>query len=380
MNYSLRIRGWLSQLVQSRHPNPILRRRATLLNLCVAVLSLGLLVLWGASLVQGAAEWMGAANPIQVVGLLLIFAASYAINYWGYSRAAGYLFVAVLVIAISLNIPEGGVEPAYLLFTIPVAAASFVIAPAHTFFIAFLCGLSSGVIILLSGGSLQDLVFPLSVLFFLALVCWLISSRVEWSLEETEKRYQEISFAYDRALTSWSRMIELANREPEGHTQRVTDLALAIGRQIGLNEKDLDNLRRGALLHDIGKMNIPVQILRKTGTLDEKEAAMIQRHPVYAYEMLGDIPFLKPAVDVVLYHHENYDGKGYPSGLKGENIPLLARIFMVADNWDALSTDRSYRLGWPKPQIKAYILSEAGRRFDPMVVEALTHLEIWQGR
>jgi putative nucleotidyltransferase with HDIG domain len=220
----------------------------------------------------------------------------------------------------------------------------------------------------------------LTALLFLALICWLVSSRLEAILGEAEKRDHEISFAYDRALTSWSRMIELANREPEGHTQRVTELALAIGKQLGLNEKDMGHLRRGALLHDIGKMNIPVQILRKTGTLDEKEAAMIQRHPVYAYEMLGDIPFLKPAVDVVLYHHENWDGKGYPSGLKGENIPFLARIFTVADNWDALSTDRSYRLGWPKSQIKAYLVAEAGRRFDPMVVEALTHLEIWQGR
>ena len=380
MNFSLRIRELLNRWVQSRLPDLALRRRATLLNMCLAVFSLGVLVLGGASLVQGAAAWGGTANPILGVGLLLIFAASYAINARGYPRVAGFLFVAVLVIAISLNIPVGGLEAAYLLFAIPVAVASFVIAPTDTFFITFLCGLSSGVIILLSGGNLQDLGFPLLVLFFLAVICWLISSHLERSLAAVEKQNREISFAYDRALVSWSRMIELANREPEGHTQRVTELALAIGRQMGLNEKDLANLRHGALLHDIGKMNIPVQILRKTGTLDEKEAAMIQRHPVYAYEMLGDIPFLKPAVDVALYHHENYDGKGYPSGLKGENIPLLARIFTVADNWDALSTDRTYRLGWPKSQIKAYILAEAGRRFDPMVVEALTHLEIWQGR
>jgi putative nucleotidyltransferase with HDIG domain len=169
-------------------------------------------------------------------------------------------------------------------------------------------------------------------------------------MREAEKQNREVAFAYDRALTSWSRMIELANREPEGHTQRVTELALAIGRQLGLAEKDLGNLRRGALLHDIGNMNIPVQILRKKGALDEKEAAIIQRHPVYAYEMLGDIPFLKPAVDVVLYHHENWDGKGYPSGLKGENIPLLARVFMVADNWDALSSGHSP--GWPNRRSK----------------------------
>jgi len=375
LNNLLRLREKLNPLVQSRHADAGLRRRATLLNLSLAALLVGLVVLWGASLIQ-----QSMVNPMLGLGLLVVFAASYAINFRGYTVVAGYVLLIALVTAISLNLPVGGVGPAFLLYTIPVAAASFVVAPTNSIFIAILCGLASGVMMLMTGGSLRDLAFPFPVLLLLAVICWLVSSRLETIVGDLEKRNQEISFAYDRALVSWSRMIELANREPEGHTQRVTDMALAIGRQMGLNEKDLANLRRGALLHDIGKMNIPVQILRKTGTLDEKEAAVIQRHPVYAYEMLGDIPFLKPAVDVALCHHESWDGKGYPSGLKGENIPLLARIFTVADNWDSLSTDRSYRLGWPKSQIKAYILSEAGRRFDPMVVEALTHLESWQTR
>ncbi len=380
MNNFAHIRDWITRAAQSRHPDPVLRRRATLLNLNLALLSVGLLVFWGVGQILGAAVPWLKVNPLLIISLLVIFAAVFAINYQGYPRTAGYVFLISLVVAVSMNIAVGGVEPVYLLYSIPVAAASFVIAPTFTFFIAALCGVSSAMMILMSGSSLQDLVLPFSALFLLAVICWLASARVERALGAAEKQNLEISFAYDRALTSWSRMIELANREPEGHTQRVTDLALAIGRQMGLAEKDLGDLRRGALLHDIGKMNIPVQILRKTGALDEKEAAMIQRHPVYAYEMLGDIPFLKPAVDVVLYHHENWDGKGYPSGLKGENIPLLARVFTVADNWDALSTDRSYRLGWPKSQIKAYLLAEVGRRFDPMVVEALTHLEIWQSQ
>lgn len=378
MDKTTRIREWINQAAQSRHPDPVLRRRATLLNLNLAFLSVGLLVFGVAGQILGTAVPWLIGNPLLMISLLVIFAAVYAINYQGYPRAAGYVFLIALVVAVSLNLAASGSETIYILYSIPVAAASFVITPAFSFFMVALCGLSSAQLILMSGGSLQVLVLPFAVLLFLAVICWLASARLERALGAVEKQNQEISFAYDRALTSWSRMIELANREPEGHTRRVTELALAIGRQMGLGEKELGDLRRGALLHDIGKMNIPVQILRKTGTLDEKEAAMIQRHPVFAYEMLGDIPFLRPAVDVVLYHHENWDGKGYPSGLKGENIPLLARVFTVADNWDALSTDRSYRLGWPKSQIKAYLLAEVGRRFDPMVVEALTHLEIWQ--
>jgi putative nucleotidyltransferase with HDIG domain len=211
-----------------------------------------------------------------------------------------------------------------------------------------------------------------------ALTACLLATRWETLFAEMTQKNQELTQAYDRAVEGWSRAIELADRETPGHTRRVTELALAIGREMNLSNQELADLRRGALLHDIGKMYVPEQILSKSGALDEQEMAAMKRHPLYAYEMLSDIPFLRPAIEVALYHHEAWDGSGYPSGLEGEHIPRLARIFTVADVWDSLSTDRRYRLGWAKTQIKTYLLSESGRHFDPLVIEAITRLEIWQ--
>jgi PAS domain S-box-containing protein/putative nucleotidyltransferase with HDIG domain len=185
----------------------------------------------------------------------------------------------------------------------------------------------------------------------------------------------ELSLAYDATLEGWSRALELRDKETKDHTRRVTEATLRLARAMGIGEAGLVHIRRGALLHDIGKMAIPDGILLKPGPLTDAEEEIMRKHPVYAYEMLSPIPYLRPALDIPCCHHERWDGTGYPHGLKGEQIPLAARIFAVVDVWDALRSDRPYRPGWPREKVCDYIRAQAGKHFDPQVVEAFLALE-----
>ncbi|MCA1899853.1 MAG: GAF domain-containing protein [Chloroflexi bacterium] len=188
--------------------------------------------------------------------------------------------------------------------------------------------------------------------------------------ENLERTSQELSLAYDRTLEGWGKALELRDKETQGHTQRVTDLTLELARQMGIAEDELAQIRRGVLLHDIGKMGVPDRILRKKGRLTADEQAEMRKHPQYAYDMIYPIEYLRPALDIAYCHHEWWDGSGYPRGLKGAEIPLSARIFAVVDVWDALSSDRPYRKAWKRGKIIEYIRSLSGRQFDPQVVNA----------
>jgi diguanylate cyclase (GGDEF)-like protein len=188
--------------------------------------------------------------------------------------------------------------------------------------------------------------------------------------ENLQRSNAELAQAYDATLESWDRMLELRDQETEGHAQRVVAMTLRLGCAMGLCEAELVVLRRGALLHDIGKMGTPDSILLKPGPLTAEEQAIMQLHPIYAYELLAGIDFLRPALDIPYCHHEKWDGTGYPRQLRGEQIPLSARIFAVVDVWDALCSDRPYRRAWPVDRVRQYIQDEAGRHFDPAVVQA----------
>lgn len=180
----------------------------------------------------------------------------------------------------------------------------------------------------------------------------------------------ELALAYDSTLEGWARALELRDKETEGHTRRIIELTMRLARALEVREEDLVHVRRGALLHDIGKMGIPDSILLKPGPLTEEEWEIMRRHPVYAHELLSPIPYLRPALVIPYCHHEKWDGTGYPQGLRGEQIPLAARIFAVADVWDALRSERPYRPPWTDDQARQYIREQAGRHFDPRVVEA----------
>ena len=178
-----------------------------------------------------------------------------------------------------------------------------------------------------------------------------------------------LTVAYNETIEGWAKALELRDQETEGHSKRVTDLTMRFAYELGINDESLGNIMRGALLHDIGKMGIPDAILHKPGKLTEEEWVIVRKHPQDAYDMLSSIKYLKPALDIPYCHHERWDGTGYPRGLKGEEIPLAARIFTVVDVWDALTSDRPYRKAWPHTKAKEYMLSQAGKHFDPQIVE-----------
>ncbi len=193
------------------------------------------------------------------------------------------------------------------------------------------------------------------------------------SLNRSQK---DLVKAYDTALNGWAKALELRDEITEGHTLRVVELTVLLAKEFGFEGLALEQVRRGALLHDIGKMAIPDSILQKPGKLTPDEWETMRRHPEYAYEMLKDIEFLQGAVDIPYCHHEKWDGSGYPQGLKGEEIPLPARIFAIVDVWDALISDRPYREAWPLDKTLEYLREQSGSHFDPQVVEVFAKVMV----
>jgi PAS domain S-box-containing protein/putative nucleotidyltransferase with HDIG domain len=187
--------------------------------------------------------------------------------------------------------------------------------------------------------------------------------------ESLQRSNSELGMAYDATIEGWSHALDLRDKETEGHTQRVTELTLKLAHQFGLGEADLVQVRWGALLHDIGKMGVPDGILLKPGPLTDEEWVVMKKHPRFAFEMLSPIHYLRLALDIPYCHHEKWDGSGYPRGLKGNQIPLVGRIFAVVDVWDALRSDRPYRLAWGEEKVREHIRNLSGTHFDPQVVE-----------
>jgi PAS domain S-box-containing protein/putative nucleotidyltransferase with HDIG domain len=187
---------------------------------------------------------------------------------------------------------------------------------------------------------------------------------------DAQRSNSELTLAYESTLEGWSAALDLRDKETEGHTQRVTALTLELARAMGVFDSELAHMRRGALLHDIGKMGVPDHILLKPGTLSDEDWSQMRKHPVFAFDMLSHIAYLRPALDIPYCHHERWDGSGYPRGLKRDEIPFSARIFAVVDVYDALTSDRPYRKGWSKRETLEYIRLQSGSHFDPKVVEA----------
>lgn len=192
--------------------------------------------------------------------------------------------------------------------------------------------------------------------------------------DELQRSNTVIVRSYDATLEGWARALELRDQETLGHTRRVAEMTLRLARHMGVPERDLVDIHRGALLHDIGKMGIPDHILRKPGPLSEEEWTIMRKHPEYAFELLAPIDYLRQALDIPYAHHEKYDGTGYPRGLKGRAIPLAARIFSVVDVWDALQSDRPYRRAWPRAEALGFLHANTGSHFDPAVVAAFVRL------
>lgn len=192
--------------------------------------------------------------------------------------------------------------------------------------------------------------------------------------ERVRDRTKDLAEAYDTTLEGWARALELRDKETEGHSRNVTELTIHLAQLLGVPQEDLVHIRRGALLHDIGKMAIPDEILRKPSSLNPTELEIVRTHPEIAHRLLAPISFLRQAIQIPYFHHEKWDGSGYPMGLSGETIPLAARIFAVVDVWDALRSERPYRAAQSEEEVIEYITAQAGKHFDPDVVDAFLRL------
>lgn len=201
-----------------------------------------------------------------------------------------------------------------------------------------------------------------------------VSDSLKTSLTRIGIQAKELDSAYEATLQGWARALELRDQETEGHSKRVVDLTLKLAQALDFTQEDLEAIHRGVLLHDIGKMAVPSDILSKPGPLTDEEWVIMKQHPVHAYELLSPINYLQPSLHIPYCHHERWDGKGYPRGLKAEEIPLEARIFAVVDVWDALRSDRPYRSAWPEAKAREYIRENAGYYFDPDIVNLFFQL------
>lgn len=221
---------------------------------------------------------------------------------------------------------------------------------------------------------LEDMLIQVVFLLAMGFLLGVIMDIIDRNIKKIVRTEILLLDAYDLTLEGWARALELRDKGTEGHSRRVVHMTLQLAVYMGLPHEDYVHIRRGALLHDIGKMAVPDHILRKPGKLDPDEWDVVKEHPAKAKELLESIEYLQPALDIPYSHHENWDGTGYPLGVKGEDIPLPVRIFAVVDNWDALTSNRPYRDAWSEDKVIKYIKSEAGKKFDPKVVIAFTDM------
>ncbi|HUI88423.1 MAG TPA: HD-GYP domain-containing protein [Anaerolineales bacterium] len=319
-------------------------------------------------------------------GLALFCIFILLLNARGYFGLSALLLSVVVLIVISFNLFDGnGVhDPGLMAYPIFIMVGTLVFGKRAAPLFALASIGSLALIVYLEvfnyihpriGPVTFGILVPMVVLLLAAsAIIWVIVNNIEKNLERARESEAELRRNYDLTLEAWARVMEYRDRETAGHSRRLVELSIKLAQALGVGEEEQVQLRRGALLHDIGKLAIPDEILLKPSALTDDERKVIQKHPVYAKEMLSGTPFLQPALSVAYSHHEHWDGRGYPDGLKGDEIPLLARIFAVVDTWDALRSDRSYRLAWPPEEIVTYLKQNAGVIYDPHIVEVFLGL------
>jgi putative nucleotidyltransferase with HDIG domain len=186
--------------------------------------------------------------------------------------------------------------------------------------------------------------------------------------QQQERVQAEIRQVQRNQIECLASILRIRDNETEQHSQRVMELALHLAHAMGLSAEATEHVRWGALLHDIGKIGVPDHVLFHEGPLTDEHWRLMRQHPRHAEAILSSIEYLREALDIPRYHHEKWDGTGYPYGLRGEQIPLIARMFSIIDVWDALTSDRPYRAAWSQQQACRYIAEQAGKSFDPQIV------------
>ena len=311
-------------------------------------------------------EW-GTYNLVSDGIAFIILFFLYQANQKGFVSQAGWLFGLIVLATIPLSYSLSSFNQTFLIMALPIAVSSFIIQPWASFLFACLAIIFYNVVFFQYRGAFQYDAFSLISLCLLAVGSYLISSILNKAISDAVR-------AYDETIQGWASALEMRDSETMGHSQRIVELTLTLAKKLGVKDIDLFHIRRGALLHDIGKMGIPDAILHKPGMLTEDEWVIMRKHPVYAREYLSKVSYLAPALDIPYSHHEKWDGTGYPQGLKGEEIPLAARIFAVVDVWDALTSQRPYLETWSKEKALNYIQEQTGRQFDPRIVDAFIEL------
>ncbi len=319
-------------------------------------------------------------SVIALFGLALICIPLLWLNSKGQLTLSALLLSFIVLMVINLNLFDGdGIRDsgilAYPIF-IMIGVLFFGKRATLYFSLAAIASLI-GIVILEIQGYIHptigvtkfDILLPIIILLLVAAAfIWVVVGNMENHIERLRESEAELRRNYDLTLGAWAKVLEYRDKETEGHSRRLVELSARLAQALGLSMEEIGHLRRGALLHDIGKLAIPDEILLKPGALNDVERRMMEQHPAYARQMLAQVAFLQPCIEVAYSHHERWDGLGYPEGLKGEAIPLSARIFAVVDQWDALTSDRPYRKAWTRENVIAYIRENAGKIYDPEIV------------
>ena len=305
--------------------------------------------------------------------LTIVCLVGFYLNHTRRHIIAAWIFCVSFYVVISLLLYHGAglYDSAILAYSIFLICAAYLFSTRGLITATVFSILAVFTIYLLQSRGLFESTYHASLLrAVIVSFLFAVMALVTWvALNTWETTLYLLSEAYDLTLMGWSRALEYRDGETAGHSRRVTELSVAVGQALGLAPEDIINLRHGSYLHDIGKMAIPDQILLKPAPLTEEEWAVMKRHPVRSRDFLAEIPFLQGAIPIAYSHHERWDGTDYPDGLKGKEIPLLARVFAVVDNWDALTSDRPYRRAWPDEKTIAYLKENAGKMFDPQIVD-----------
>lgn len=310
------------------------------------------------------------------------------LNYRGVYLPAAPLVISIAVlIAITLNIYEGDglFDPGIVAFPIYIIIGTmlfgkrsmpgFALSSTIALFLVAFLQSRGRVDVTVRATDVSNLIPMLVFTVISGLTVWVIMSNEEKNLTQIRQSETELEKSYELTLYGWAKALEYRDNETEGHSLRVVHLCQKLARELGCSDEEIQTIRRGAILHDIGKMGVPDDILRKNGPLEPGEWDIMHKHPQFGKDMIGEIKFLQPAMSIIFSHHERWDGTGYPQKLKGKDIPLPARIFAVIDNWDALNNDRPYRKAWPQEEVIDFIRRNAGMMFDPDIVDVFLKMD-----
>jgi putative nucleotidyltransferase with HDIG domain len=328
------------------------------------------------------------AEAFTFINLLLIIAAfciaAVILNHHGYYTLAALMLNSLLWIASIFNLYDGAglSDPGIVVFPILIVLSGFLF---RRWAVVFTAVLSSATVWGLYWGHVQGWFelgnMPSSNRASILTILYILSAVLYWTISDNwERTLRALRESYDLTLEGWGRALELRDFETKGHSDRVERLCVGLAEKLGCTPEEIRHIRRGAYLHDIGKIAIRDDVLFKTDKLSDEDWVQMKRHPEMGRQMIAHIPFLASTHGIIYSHHERWDGKGYPDGLKGEAIPLWARIFTLIDHWDALNSDRPYRDAWPREKIIAYFKENAGIIFDPDIVPVFLELLETEGQ